>query len=120
MGEIAEMMLDGTMDFETGEFNFDGADGPGFPLTRAQAEPFRSEGRMVRSEPYALKGDWSVLARFVGDGRAGRKEARQGLEWSKRKVGGVISAMEGAGLMQTGGSEFWMTERGLQAMRATR
>lgn len=36
MGEIADMMLDGTMDPETGEFNFDGEDGPGFPMTRAQ------------------------------------------------------------------------------------
>ena len=41
MGEIAEMMLDGTMDPETGEFNFDGEDGPGWPMTGAQAADFR-------------------------------------------------------------------------------
>lgn len=40
MGEIADMMIDGTMDFETGEFNFDGADGPGFPMTRHQAQRY--------------------------------------------------------------------------------
>lgn len=38
MGEIAEMMLDGTMDPETGEWNFDGEDGPGFPMTGSEAE----------------------------------------------------------------------------------
>lgn len=41
MGEIADMMLDGTMDPETGEWNFDGEDGPGFPMTGAQAAEFR-------------------------------------------------------------------------------
>jgi hypothetical protein len=46
MGEIADMMLDGTMDFETGEFNFDGEDGPGFPMTGAQAAAWnRDYGR---------------------------------------------------------------------------
>ena len=122
MGEIAEMMLDGTLDPETGEWNGFEGEAPGFPMTGAEAERFRSEGRMrpPRGEPRALTGEWSVLARFVADGRAGRKEARQGLEWSKRKLGGIIAGMESAGLMATGGSEFWMTERGLQAMRAVR
>lgn len=32
------MMLDGTMDPETGEFNFDGEDGPGWPMTAAEAD----------------------------------------------------------------------------------
>lgn len=40
MGEIAEMMLNGTMDPETGEWNFDGEDGPGFPMTGEQAAEF--------------------------------------------------------------------------------
>lgn len=48
MGEIAEMMLDGTMDFETGEWNFDGLDGPGFPMTGAQAAEFRRQDRSRR------------------------------------------------------------------------
>lgn len=47
MGEIAEMMLDGTMDPETGEFNFDGADGPGWPMTGAEAAAYaRDMGRI--------------------------------------------------------------------------
>ena len=41
MGEIAEMMLDGTMDPETGEWNFDGEDGPGFPMTAEEAADYR-------------------------------------------------------------------------------
>lgn len=55
MGEIAEMMIDGTMDPETGEFNFDGEDGPGFPMTGAEAEEFkRSTGwrsQLARTGP---------------------------------------------------------------------
>jgi hypothetical protein len=41
MGEIADMMLDGTMDSETGEWNFEGEDGPGFPMTGAEAAAYR-------------------------------------------------------------------------------
>lgn len=119
MGEIAEMMLDGTMDPETGEFNFDGEDGPGWPMNGAEAAEYR-RGQRPRPSPHALRGDWSVLARWVADGRETRRAARDGLCWSKRKLGGVISAMESAGLMATGGPEFWMTARGLEAMRATR
>lgn len=43
MGEIAEMLLEGTMDFETGEYNFDGEDGPGWPMTGAEAATHRRE-----------------------------------------------------------------------------
>ncbi len=43
MGEIADMMLDGTMDCETGEWNFDGEDGPGYPMTGAEAARYRRE-----------------------------------------------------------------------------
>lgn len=53
MGEIAEMMLDGTMDPETGEWNFDGEDGPGFPMTGAQAAEWKrtTRRREGRSDP---------------------------------------------------------------------
>lgn len=44
MGEIADMMLDGTMDPETGEFNFDGYDGPGWPMTAAEARAYDRAG----------------------------------------------------------------------------
>lgn len=50
MGEIADMMLDGTMDFETGEFNFDGSDGPGFPMTGADAARWKRDARTSRRE----------------------------------------------------------------------
>lgn len=50
MGEIADMMIDGTMDWETGEWNFDGEDGPGFPMTGAEARAFR-KGRPLPTEP---------------------------------------------------------------------
>lgn len=43
MGEIADMMLDGTMDCETGEWNFDGEDGPGFPMTGEQAAEWKRD-----------------------------------------------------------------------------
>jgi hypothetical protein len=42
-GDIAEMMLDGTMDCETGEWNFGGEDGPGWPMTGTEAAAFKGE-----------------------------------------------------------------------------
>lgn len=60
MGEIAEMMLDGTMDPETGEFNFDGEDGPGWPMTAAEARAYKRGTRghnraRHHREPYAAR-----------------------------------------------------------------
>jgi hypothetical protein len=52
MGEYAEMCLDGTMDPETGEFNFDGEDGPGFPMTGAQAAEYRRSTRFAPKGPH--------------------------------------------------------------------
>jgi len=58
MGEIADMMLDGTMDPETGEWNFDGEDGPGWPMTGAEAAAYRratkSKTRLEHSQS-----DWT-------------------------------------------------------------
>lgn len=62
MGEIAEMMLDGTMDWETGEWNFDGEDGPGFPMTGAEAAAFRG---CHRPGPAAFKMTKKVRARVA-------------------------------------------------------
>ena len=67
LGEIADMMLDGTMDCETGEWNFDGADGPGFPMTGAEAAQYRRDMRGGASTP--------GVARPPGQGRS--KRARQ-------------------------------------------
>lgn len=55
MGEIADMMLDGTMDFETGEWNFDGQDGPGFPMTGAEAAEWKRTTRPARRRQRALR-----------------------------------------------------------------
>lgn len=125
MGEVAEMMLDGTLDPETGEWNgFEDGEEPGFPMTGAEAARYQRELASADGRPRGkvrpLRGDWAVLARFVGEGRAHRKEARQGLEWSKRKVGGIIATMEEAGLMATGASDFWLTPRGVRAWKETR
>jgi hypothetical protein len=50
MGEIADMMLDGTMDCETAEWNFDGEDGPGWPMTGAEAEAYRNGADLVSTD----------------------------------------------------------------------
>lgn len=73
MGEISEMLLDGTMDPETGEFNFDGEDGPGFPMTGAQADEFkRAMGwpgdRGASRVGQKIDGWWLELAEWIGTG----------------------------------------------------
>ena len=55
MGEIADMYLDGTMDFETGEFNFDGDDGPGWPMTAAEAAAFQRTARTKHRRRLSLE-----------------------------------------------------------------
>jgi hypothetical protein len=64
VGEIADMMLDGTMDPETGEFNFDGEDGPGFPMTGAEAAAYR-QTRPVRPKRHGIDGFWRKIAEAV-------------------------------------------------------
>ena len=93
MGEIAEMMLDGTMDPETGEFNFDGEDGPGFPLTGAEAAEYRravgwrgSAGGWSGDTSYRLTKAWrKKLERF------GEVRANDYFHWQVRKVGKVVA-----------------------------
>lgn len=82
MGEIADMMLDGTMDPETGEFNFDGDDGPGWPMTGAEAAEYkraagRGSGRSRRAAGpydgptrYVLTASWRKKIEQFGDIRA--------------------------------------------------
>lgn len=67
MGEIADMMIDGTMDWETGEWNFDGEDGPGFPMTGAEAAAFK------RGQP---PGSWAE-PRMGDPGLIKRREKRR-------------------------------------------
>lgn len=85
MGEIADMMIDGTMDWETGEWNFDGEDGPGFPMTGAEAAIYRGE----RSPgPAAYKMSKRVRAKVEPFG-----DLRQCSEyhWQVRKDGKVVA-----------------------------
>lgn len=62
MGEIADMMLDGTMDHETGEWNFDGDDGPGFPMTGAEAAEWSRQGSGDRRRS-------SGIRKIIGPGK---------------------------------------------------
>lgn len=85
MGEIAEMMLDGTMDWETGEWNFDGEDGPGFPMTGAEARRFRGDWR---EPPPVFKMTKKLRQRIEPFG-----ELRQcsTYHWQVRKAGKVVA-----------------------------
>lgn len=84
MGEIAEMMLDGTMDWETGEWNFDGADGPGFPMTGAEARQFQGWGR---EPPAPFKMTKAIRKRLAPFG-----DLRQcsSYHWQVRRSGKVV------------------------------
>lgn len=85
MGEIADMMLDGTMCPETGEWNFDGADGPGFPMTYDEAQRFKG---MWREPPPAFKMTKKLRARLAPFG-----ELRQcsTYHWQVRRDGKVVA-----------------------------
>lgn len=81
MGEIADMMLDGTMDPETGEFNFDGADGPGWPMTGVEAAEYRRASVSTDAECLEYLADLhpqddpvECLRLFMG---VGKKRARR-------------------------------------------
>lgn len=69
MGEIADMMLDGTMDPETGEWNFDGEDGPGWPMSGAEA----AEYKRATGHRYGRHGD----VRPYGEGESKKAKARR-------------------------------------------
>jgi hypothetical protein len=99
MGEIADMMLDGTMDSETGEWNFDGEDGPGFPMTGTEAANYSS------ATGWAPKRS-SGIRKIIGHGTAAfkvNKALRKKVEafgdlvrhdpyhWQVRKGGKVVA-----------------------------
>lgn len=98
MGEIADMMLDGTMDPETGEWNFDGEDGPGFPMTGAEAAKFRratgwvrqpsvkSEGPYDGPTDYTLTKAWRKKLEAFGEVRA-----YDFYHWQIRRDGKVVA-----------------------------
>jgi hypothetical protein len=101
MGEIAEMMLDGTMDPETGEFNFDGFDGPGWPMTGAEAAAYKRQtggsGLHWERSPKA-PGPYSGITRYTLT-KAWRKKLEKFGEvapndpyhWQIRRAGKVVA-----------------------------
>lgn len=118
MGEIAEMMLDGTMGPETGEFNFEGEDGPGWPMTGAEAEQYRRDTAPV-SPPHRLRGDWALVGRCIGEGEALLADLERELEMEPRKLRGVLGAMTAANLTRRQGKRVWLTQRGISAWKKT-
>lgn len=102
MGEIADMMLDGTMDPETGEFNFDGEDGPGWPMTGAEAAAWRRAGldsprarrRSNRKERGAYDGptSYSMTKKVRAKIEAfGVVQANDRYHWQVRKDGKIVA-----------------------------
>lgn len=96
MGEIADMMLDGTMDSETGEWNFDGEDGPGWPMTGAEAAAYRRGFRPRTGwKDGALPWDGRTAYRLPKRTRKrlekfGDVEARDFYHWQIRQSGKVL------------------------------
>lgn len=112
MGEIADMMLDGTMDHETGEWNFDGEDGPGFPMTAAEAADFLGDDHKRREEP--LFGVWYRIA-------AALDKAQDGLTVPEatayvhgvRGLEGAFAGMADAGFIKADTEgRYWLTVDG--------
>lgn len=101
MGEIAEMMLDGTMDCETGEWNFDGEDGPGWPMTGAEAAAYAraSKGASPRrarrsgpKPPYEGSTSYTVTKANRAKIEAfGELRAYDFYHWQVRKAGRLVA-----------------------------
>lgn len=96
MGEIADMMLDGTMDPETGEFNFDGMDGPGWPMTGAEAAAYKRDRREFRKAYRAQVGPGDPAYKVTKKVRAkveafGELRQNDTYHWQVRKDGKVVA-----------------------------
>lgn len=100
-GDVAEMMLDGTMDPETGEFNFDGFDGPGWPMTGAEAAAYaratrgsrpRRERRAGPKAPYDGATHYTVTKANRAKIEAfGELRAYDFYHWQVRKDGKLVA-----------------------------
>lgn len=125
MGEIAEMMLDGTMDPETGEFNFEGADGPGWPMTGAEAEAYRRGRYPGRNEPFraiheegALYGFWRLIGDKLREGYGSADAVADALNASEDKVEGHLVTMKKSGLVHRDQGPWKLTKRGKHRLEA--
>lgn len=72
----------------------------------------------MTAEP--LRGDWAVVAYFLGEGDATRAEIRAATGWNKKKMGGLLAAMIAADLVRSKRNRVWMTQKGLTAARTGR
>lgn len=126
MGEIADMMLDGTMDCETGEWNFDGADGPGWPMTGAEAAAYARTCRGGRTsrrereqrgpkEPYSGSTAYAVPKKVRAKIEAfGELRANDFYHWQVRKDGRLIADWwPHKGKFRIGGKMFHGNDGGL-------
>lgn len=130
MGEIAEMMLDGTMDPETGEFNFDGEDGPGFPMTGEEATEFKRatgwKSPLGSSEPRKLHGVWLKIARTVSEGAKSIGEVADRLHDPEKEarvhtgkvVASNVTKMLSVRLLHRADGELHLTRKGAAQLAA--
>lgn len=118
MGEIAEMMLDGTMDPETGEFNFDGEDGPGFPMTGAEAAEWKGE-TIRHGSRRGITGLWREIMTAIIGGYNRTTDIVDTVETrrnSRTRAKALITAqcerMDGVGLIKLERGRWYLTEKG--------
>lgn len=120
MGEMAELMLDGTIDPETGEWNFDGEDGPGWPMTGAEAAAFKGDpfwgGRGERFRPIdqegPLYGFWRSIGIKLREGYASADAIAEALPALVDKVEQHLITMKKSGLVHHDQGPWKLTKRG--------
>lgn len=115
MGEYAEMMLDGTCDPETGEFNFDGEDGPGWPMTSAEAAEYsglvggRHRRPTVTGKP--IHGFWRTVAEAVASGATDEDMVAARIEAPLPDVKRAVFSMLRAGYLHKDSGPIAITKR---------
>lgn len=121
-GDVAEMMLDGTMDPETGEFNFDGEDGPGFPMTHAEAQAYRGKRSTAYQrggeKPAALYGIWLHIALQISRGHTTIAGIEAKID-NRRQRGSLkshLGSMQGANLIHARDGHWFLTKRGREQL----
>lgn len=122
-GDIAEMMLDGTMDPETGEWNFDGEDGPGFPMTGAEAAEFRRTTGWGGEERPAtdryegtLYGLWLMIGTALQEGYGTVDQIATRISSPPHRVEDALEMMLRSGLTHRNHGPWKLTKRGRSRM----